>query len=138
MSSFNLEILTPGKQIFNDSVQEVIIPAYDGETGILAGHENFVGLLGTGALKIVREGNDYWFVISSGVWEVRGGNVSVLAELAEGSDAFDVEAESSKLEELKSSFTKLDLSSPEGEKAKANYDRAQARLDVHKRTSLVN
>ena len=137
MSEFNLEILTPGKQVFSNAVQEVIIPAYDGETGILAGHENFVGVLGTGPLKLVREGNDYWYMVSSGVYEVRDGKVSILAELVEGADQFDVEAEKSQLETLTGQLTSLDLNSPAGQKAKIAHERA-ARVDVHKRTALVN
>ena len=138
MSQFSLEILTPGKQVFNGDVQEVILPAYDGDRGILPGHEDFVGMLGTGALKLVKEGNDYWYMISSGVYEVRDGKVSILAELAEGSKELAPEKADSEIKTLQEKLIKLDQESPEGQKLKKQLERLQARVEVHKRTSLVN
>ena len=110
--------------------------AVDGEDGILGGHENFVGALETGVLKFVHSGNDYWFMVSTGVFEVRGGEVSVLADVAEEAAEVDLEASKSSLEELEEKVSKLSFYSAEYKRAKVECDRAKARLEVHRRTQL--
>ena len=91
-NEFQLQIRTPARTVIDARVTEVVLPAHDGERGVLPGHERFVGLLGTGALKLVREGDDFWFVISSGVYEVQGAKIVVLTEYAQ--DAREVNVES--------------------------------------------
>ena len=87
--SYQFEILTPGKKLINVEVSEVIFHAYDGERGVLPNHENFIGRLGTGALKLVREKQDYWYMISGGVYEVKNGNLTLFAVQAESVDQID-------------------------------------------------
>lgn len=136
MSNFTLEILTPGRSLFKGEVSEVVLPGFDGEDGILDGHENFVGALETGVLKFVHSGNDYWFMVSSGVFEVREREVSVLADVAEEATEVDLEASKSSLEELEEKVSNLSSYSAEYKRAKVEFDRARARLEVHRRTQL--
>jgi len=136
---FSLEILTPARELLATSVTEVVLPAYDGERGILASHEDFIGILGTGAVKIVREGDDYWFMVSFGVYEVREGAVTLFAEFAETADEVDVDADSEQIKELEAIFTKIAEFDPEKYPAqKLSYDRSQARLEIHRRTQKVH
>ena len=136
MSSFTLEILTPGRSLFKGSVSEVVLPGFDGEDGILGGHENLVGALETGVLKFVHNGNDYWFMVSSGVFEVHEGDVSVLADVAEEATDVDLDASKASLDELEQKVSTLSSYSNEYKRAKVEYDRAKARLEVHRRTQL--
>ena len=136
---FSLEILTPGRELLTTQVSEVVLPAYDGERGILANHEDFIGLLGTGAVKIVQDGDDYWFMVSSGVYEVKGGAVTLYAELAETADEVDPEAAEKQVKELEQVFSKTSEFDPEKyPMQKLAFDRSRARLEVHHRTSKVH
>ena len=137
-AEFQFEILTPGRKLFGDKVSEVIVPAWDGETGILADHENFVGKLGTGALKVVKQGNDFWYMISGGVYEVRDGLVSILAQQAEEASEIDVEAATQAEKELKESLPKTNLNTKEGLAIEQELKRAEARLEVNNRTRSVH
>ena len=137
-AKFGLEILTPGKKVLEDTVSEVILPAWDGERGVLPDHENFIGKLGTGPLKLVRDGNDYWYVISGGIYEVREGSVSVLAEHVEEASSIDHALALSKEEELKDLIPKTNLNSSEGAQLLLELEKAKARLDVHTRTKAVH
>lgn len=128
---FALEIRTPARELLEWQVSEVVLPAIDGEVGVLAHHEDFIGEMGTGTLKVVRDGNDYWLMVSSGVFEVRNGKLSVLAEIAESDKEIDAELAGSSLRALEAQEN-LDVV------AKRQMDRAKARLEVYRRTHLVN
>ena len=136
---FALEILTPSRKVFSDEVSEVLLPAYDGETGVLPEHGDFVGVLGTGALKIVRNGNDFWYMVSTGIYEIKKGKLTVFADIAESAREVDVEATNAQVAELEKKFADLEQFSAEDYPAqKMAFDRAKARLEVHRRTDLVN
>lgn len=51
MKPFELEIITPGNTIFKGMVSSLIIPAYEGYMGIMAGHASFIGSLGNGKIS---------------------------------------------------------------------------------------
>ena len=135
---FRLQILTPSQELFNQTVTEVVLPAHDGERGLLKAHENFVGLLGTGALKLVRGGNDYWVMVSSGIYRVDRGEVTVLAELAEPATNIQYEQAASKSETLKNKLGDVDTQSDEYKQTQLELLREQARVEVYRRTNLVN
>ncbi len=139
MAQFPFEILTPSSKVYSAEVTEVLLPAYDGETGILPDHGDFVGVLGTGVLKLVEGGNDYWYMVSTGIYEVKQGKVTVFADIAESAEQIDVDASSELVKELDKTFSDAaKFSAEEYPTQKAAYDRAKARLEVHRRTDLVN
>ena len=136
--SFNFQLITPVKTLVSQEVQEVTIPAYDGECGVLPGHENFVGLLGTGALKFVKNGDDYWYVVSSGLYQVRGGNLVVLTEVGEEGTQVRAEDIQAKIEELDKQLNAPVNNPSELEPLLLERARCEARLEVFKRTNVVN
>ena len=135
---FNLEILTPGKPLLKTTVSEVVLPAFDGEMGVLPGHEDFIGILGTGALKLVKDGDDYWFMVSSGVFEIKKGNLVLLAEFGEDGKNINDKLALIKVKELEPLISNKSLFSDDFAHIKSELDRAKARLEVHRRTELVN
>jgi len=137
-AEFDLQILTPARELFNEKVSEVVLPSFDGERGVLAGHEDFVGLLGTGALKLVQNGKDYWFMVSSGLYQVDGGVVSVLAETAALAEEIDYERAGQDATELEPKLLGKDTQDEEFVQVKLEYERAKAKADVYRRTNLVN
>ena len=42
MALFHLTVVTPEKQFFDGDVEMLVLPASDGEMGIMAGHEPMV------------------------------------------------------------------------------------------------
>lgn len=138
-NSFAFEILTPARKVFDAEVSEVVIPAYDGEAGVLPDHGDFIGLLGTGALKIVTGGNDHWFMVSSGIYEVKQGSVTVFTDVAEQPEEVDVDSAKQRTAELEKLLAKVQDYSPEEYfKYREEYDRESARLEIHRRTDVVN
>lgn len=135
---FHAKVVTPSKQLVDAQVTEVVLPAHDGECGVLAKHENFIGLLGTGVLKLVREGNDYWFVISDGVFQIEDGELTVLADTGESAQAVDVEQANAAIAELEETVPSLSLYDSTADAQRKNLERAKAQIEAHRRTAVVN
>lgn len=79
-SKINLTIVTRERKIIDTQVDEVILPATDGEIGVLPGHTPLLALLKIGELRY-RTGNTVSrLVISWGFAEVLPDRVIILAE----------------------------------------------------------
>ena len=137
---FEVQILTPASTLFRGKATEVVLPAFDGEVGVLAGHGDFVGLLGTGSLKIVTEGNDHWYILSSGTYRVSSGVLTVLAEKGEEPEKnVDLPTLTARLNELEKILGDFKSFTPEEfPQLKLEYDQTKARIEVYRRTQLVN
>ena len=86
---FQLEIVSPERRAFTGSVDLVVVPAIDGELGILPNHARLISALGTGELRIKSAQGEQALLISGGFIEVRADKVVVMADLAEHSDEID-------------------------------------------------
>ena len=134
MDKFSFEILSPTKKVLSVMASEVVLPAYDGEVGVLPEHADFVGLLGSGPLKYVKDGNDHWILVSIGTYQVRDGKLTVAAETVEEPKDIDVDAARKELAELEKSL--MVISPDKLEEAQIELQKAKGRLEVHRRTHL--
>ncbi len=85
----HLEIVTPEKKIFSDSVDNVYLPGADGELGILPQHAGLVTALKAGELRYLHNGVTTTLAIGSGFAEVDQKKVIVLTDSALGEDEID-------------------------------------------------
>lgn len=85
----HLEIVTPEKKIFSDTVTNVYLPSADGELGILALHTALVTALVPGELRYEKAGTTTAIAIGSGFAEVTQEKVSILTDMALGGDEVD-------------------------------------------------
>jgi len=86
-----LDIVTPEKKIFSDTVENVYLPGADGELGILPMHSCLVTALKPGELRYLHAGNQVTLAIGSGFAEVTQTKVLVLTDMALGEDEIDVQ-----------------------------------------------
>jgi len=76
---FKIEIINPEKSFLTkDDVLEVIIPAFEGEMGILKDHISIISFLKPGILKILSKSGDESFYIEDGIVEFKNNNLSIL------------------------------------------------------------
>jgi F-type H+-transporting ATPase subunit epsilon len=87
--SFQLDIVTPEKTIFSDTVDDVYLPGSEGEMGILTMHAALVAPLQPGSLRYLKDGKIEELAVGEGFVEVAGDKVSVLIDLAIGEAAID-------------------------------------------------
>ena len=86
-----LEIVTPERLAFSDTVDSVQLPGVEGELGVLPHHTPLVSMLGLGELKIRKDGEIETFAIAGGFLQVRPDKVVVMAEMADMAAEIDLE-----------------------------------------------
>ena len=76
---FEVEIVNPEKSfLFKEDVLEVVVPAFEGEMGILKDHISIISFLKPGIIKILsKSGNENYFV-EDGIVEFKNNNLSIL------------------------------------------------------------
>jgi ATP synthase F1 epsilon subunit len=57
--NFKLEIISPEKIIFSDSVKMVKVPSYEGDMGILKNHISIITFLRPGLVKVEKKDSDF-------------------------------------------------------------------------------
>lgn len=87
-----LEIVTPEKKVFDETVDSVTVPTASGEAGILPNHAPLISALKPGILSYSNKGTTERFAVSGGFVEVSSNQVSVLTDTAETAAEIDVDA----------------------------------------------
>ena len=76
---FNLEIVSPEKSFLKkDNVTEVVVPAFEGEMGILKDHISIISFLKPGIVKITSDSEDENFYVDDGIVEFKDNSLSIL------------------------------------------------------------
>ncbi|WP_411826960.1 ATP synthase F1 subunit epsilon [Luteolibacter sp. AS25] len=88
----HLEIVTPEKKIFSDTVDNVYLPGADGEMGILPSHAGLVTALQPGELRYLHQGQVVTIAIGSGFAEIGQDKAVVLTDMALGESEIDEKA----------------------------------------------
>ena len=89
--TIQLEIVTPERLAYSDTVDGVVLPGSEGELGVLPHHAPLVSTLGIGELRIRKGGQEESFAIVGGFLQVRPDKVVVMAETADMSSEIDLE-----------------------------------------------
>jgi F-type H+-transporting ATPase subunit epsilon len=89
--TFELEVVTPERQMVKDQVEEAQIPGKEGYLGVLPGHAPLLTELGTGFMYYVIGGKRRYLSIHGGFAEVLPDRVRLLANGSERAEEIDVE-----------------------------------------------
>lgn len=88
----HVELVTQERKVFEEAEADIVVlPASEGEMGVLPGHAALLTTLGFGELLIRKGDAEERFAIYGGVVDVRPDKVIILADLAESSYEIDVE-----------------------------------------------
>ena len=76
---FKVEIVNPEKSFLSkEDATEVIIPAFEGEMGILKDHISIISFLKPGVIKIFSKSEQENYYVEDGVVEIKNNNLSIL------------------------------------------------------------
>ena len=94
---FNLEIVSPEKSFLKkDNVTEVVVPAFEGEMGILKDHISIISFLKPGIIKISSGNEENSFYVDDGIVEFKDNTLSILT-----SNIFDIKnSDKSKIQDM--------------------------------------
>lgn len=91
--AFQCVVVTPEQQAFSGSVSQVILPAHDGQMGILTDRAPLLVKLGIGPLELDPvTGAKQYYLIDGGVAQMKGNVLTILTTKAIPSSAIDAEA----------------------------------------------
>ena len=76
---FKIEIVNPDKSFLSkDDVTEVVVPAFEGEMGILKDHISIISFLKPGIITIQAKSGEEKYYVEDGIVEFKNNNLSVL------------------------------------------------------------
>lgn len=133
--TLTLELVTPEKVAWSAPADFVVLPAFQGEMGVLPGHQPFLVQLVPGEVRVTEKGAVTRFAVSGGFAEVKDDTISLFAETAEMAGQIDAERARQALEKAKSQVAKSDLDPEQLAAMEAAIRRAQVRLRVARRAA---
>ncbi len=76
---FKVEIVNPEESfLIKEDVLEVVVPAFEGEMGILKDHISIISFLKPGIIKILSKSGDENYYVEDGIIEFKNNNLSIL------------------------------------------------------------
>jgi F-type H+-transporting ATPase subunit epsilon len=126
--TIKLELVTPERMLVSEDVDEVVIPGFEGEFGVLPEHTLYLAILSIGILRY-RKGNETRKVaVGGGFAEVTPVRVVVMADVAEKAEEIDVERARRAHERAEAALKELSLDDETYKKAHSALQRALARM----------
>ena len=120
-------VVTPERTLFDEVVEFVALPLFDGELGVLPGRAPLIGRLGYGELRTRAHGAVKRYFVDGGFAQVRDDVVTVLTNRALPAAQIDTGAAAKELEVAQSRRATTDYELSEKTRAIA---RARAQLRV--------
>ena len=107
---FKLEIVNPEKSFLSkEDVSEVVVPAFEGEMGILKDHISIISFLKPGILKVFSKSGEDKYYVEDGIIEFKENTLSVLTSSIFSLDKIDKNYISQSLSETEKLLGKDDL-----------------------------
>tara|TARA_Y100000816_G_scaffold289015_1_gene274665 strand:+ start:165 stop:557 length:393 start_codon:yes stop_codon:yes gene_type:complete len=76
---FKIEIVNPEKTFLSkEDVNEVILPAFEGEMGILKNHISIISFLKPGIITVQAKSGEEKYYVEDGIVEFKNNNLSIL------------------------------------------------------------
>jgi len=127
-STIRLELVTPERLLLSEEVDEVVLPGYEGEFGVLPGHTQFLAILNIGGMWYRKGSAVTRIALGGGFAEVNHDRVVVMADTAERADEIDVERAQRARDRAEARLKELSLDDETYAKAYAELQRALVRM----------
>jgi F-type H+-transporting ATPase subunit epsilon/F-type H+-transporting ATPase subunit delta len=76
---FKVEIVNPEKSFLSkENVTEVVVPAFEGEMGILKDHISIISFLKPGIIKVFSKSEENKYFVEDGIVEFKDNSLSIL------------------------------------------------------------
>jgi F-type H+-transporting ATPase subunit epsilon len=88
----NVRVITPDKVVWDDPVQEIVLPSTTGQLGVLPGHAPLTTAIGSGVMRVRLEKEWKNIALMGGFALVEDDDVKILVNAAEMGEAIDLES----------------------------------------------
>ena len=124
-------VVTPERTLFDELVEFVALPLFDGELGVLPGRSPVLGRLGFGELRTKSQGSTKRYFVDGGFAQVRDNVVTVLTNRAIPAALLDAQVAAKELEQAEALRGTGEVDRAEKTKAVARA-RAMIRVAAHR------
>jgi len=125
------KIITPERTVYEDEIDQITLPTADGEITVLPNHIPLISILVPGELDVRKDGEEIAMAVSGGMIEVRGNEMTILADTAERAEEIDLtRAEEARQRAEKLKDEKIRMDETEFATAAAIFEKNLARIKV--------
>lgn len=135
MAELTLEIITPEKPVFKDTIESVTIPGTLGGFQILKDHAPLISSFEIGILKVKKSSSDSYYTTAGGTVEVNDNKVLVLADSIEKVEDINKDRAEEAKKRAEERLSKKNVEDVDEIRAEAALKRALNRLDAVKKYS---
>tara|TARA_Y100000591_G_scaffold290802_1_gene276884 strand:+ start:540 stop:938 length:399 start_codon:yes stop_codon:yes gene_type:complete len=108
--NFKIEIINPDKSFYSsEEVKEVVIPAYEGEMGILKDHISIISFLKPGIIKVISSNKDEKFFVEDGIVEFKNNSLSILTSEIFSLENLDIESVNNTIKRSENELNEEDI-----------------------------
>ena len=108
---FKIEIVNPEKSfLVKEDVLEVVVPAFEGEMGILKDHISIISFLKPGIIKVFSKSGDENYYVEDGIIEFKNNNLSILTSTIFAVANLDKSKQSDLLKKAEEEASKAEIS----------------------------
>jgi F-type H+-transporting ATPase subunit epsilon len=134
MATLKLEIVTPEKLAYSADVDSVVLPAVEGEMGVLPMHIPLMTMIHPGELIVKKGGTETALAVGEGFVTIDQTSVKVLTDMAIAWDAIDEHAAEAAVKRAQEAIAnKHELGSEESASVQAALAKSLAQLRVKRR-----
>ena len=108
---FKIEIVNPEKSfLVKEDVLEVVVPAFEGEMGILKDHISIISFLKPGIIKVFSKSGDENYYVEDGIIEFKNNNLSILTSIIISVTDLDKSKQGDLLKKAEAEASKAEIS----------------------------
>jgi len=133
MNTFNLEVVTPTRNLEEMVVSYVRCPGLDGSFGIMANHQEGIFSLDIGEIMIKTKSETKYLSTSGGFAEIVNDGVSILVETVESASDIDIPRAEAALQRARDRKSSSDNENLDQARLESALSRALNRLQVAKK-----
>ena len=132
MATYNVEIVTPIREVKLKEVSYLLCPGLDGSFGVMSNHRDGIFALSVGEIKVSQNGKIEYYATGGGFAEIINDSVKLLVESLEKSNEIDANRANDSLKRAQQRKTEP-TSAINDTRVEASLIRALNRLRVSKR-----
>ena len=132
MATYNVEIVTPIREVKLEEVSYLRCPGLDGSFGVMSNHRDGIFALSVGEIKVSQNGKIEYYATGGGFAEIINDSVKLLVESLEKSNEIDANRANDSLKRAQQRKTEP-ASAINDIRVEASLTRALNRLRVSKR-----
>ena len=107
---FKIEIVNPEKSfLVKEDVLETVVPAFEGEMGILKDHISIISFLKPGIIKIFSKSGNENYYVEDGIVEFKNNSLSILTSTIFNVEDLDKSKKESLLKKAEDEASKTDI-----------------------------